>query len=80
VWTHVDEDEVVLSVIQLLGEGLSDSDTSTTSTENNDVLRWRRGRHGEGSRRRAGLSIGQAAAYIQRGEQSTLCSIHVIFS
>ena len=52
--THIDEDEVVLRVIQLLGEGLSDSDAGDTSTEDDDVLRWCWGRHGKGSGRRAG--------------------------
>jgi hypothetical protein len=42
VGTHVDEDEVVPGVIQLLGERLSDGDTRTTTAEDYDVLggRW----------------------------------------
>lgn len=44
--THVNEDKVVQSVIQLLGESLSDSDTCATAAEDNDVLRWGGGRHG----------------------------------
>ena len=69
---HVDEDEVVPSVIQLVGEGLSDCDTSTTGAENDNVLLRRRGQHGEGSGRRAGVNIEQAAAYIGWAEETTL--------
>ena len=64
MWTHVDQDQVVLGVIQLLGEGLSDRDTSTTTAEDDDILRWRRGRHGEGSGRRADVNIEGTVAYI----------------
>jgi hypothetical protein len=46
MWTHVDEDEVIPSVIQLLGESKSDGDASATTAEDHHVICWREGRHG----------------------------------
>jgi len=43
VGTHVDENEVVPSMIQLLRKGLSDSDTSAATAEDYDILRRRWG-------------------------------------
>ena len=41
--THVDEDEVIPSVVQFLRKGLSDSDTSAATANDYDVLRRRWG-------------------------------------
>ena len=72
VRTHVDEDEVVLSVIQLLREGLSDADTSPTTTEDYDILRWRWGRHGGRRGRRGGMDIKGCLLYMVDGGDNTL--------
>lgn len=70
--THVDEDEVVLSMIQLLREGLSNADASSTTTEDYDILRWRWGRHGGGRGRRGGMDIRGCLLYIVDGGDNAL--------
>lgn len=58
MWTLVDENEVVLSVVKFLGEASSDSDASSTTAKDYDVLLLRRGcRHGGGRGWRAGVNI-----------------------
>jgi len=57
VGTHVDEDEVALCVIQLLGEGLGDSDTGAATPEDYDILGGRWGGHGGRRGRGGGVNI-----------------------
>lgn len=73
--THVDQDKVVQGMIQLLGEGLSDGDTSATTAEDYDILDGRGGGH-EGRRgRRGGATIEGCLLYILG--QSRQCSEQV---
>lgn len=64
VRTHVDKDKVVQSVIQLLGEGLSDGDTGAATAEDHDVLDGRWGGHGGRRGRRGGANIEGCSLYI----------------
>jgi len=64
VGTHVDEDKVVLSVIQLVREGLGDRDAGAATAEDHDILGRRRGGHGGRRGRRGGANIGGRRLYI----------------
>ena len=75
--THIDEDEVVLGVIQLLGEVSSDSDTSSTTAEDNDILRRRGGRHGM----RRGLDVDvniERGCYLYKVDRIEHCTVHAL--